>query len=81
MTGDDTFQEVRGTLSAIEHANSAIDDLDFNMIAATSKKQSDCHFSLLSYLIYTALNIFCEGGALPASLSCSLRAASASSMR
>ena len=36
MTGDDTFQEVRATLSAIEHANSAIDDLDFNMIAATS---------------------------------------------
>lgn len=36
MTGDDTFQEVRATLSAIEHAKSAIDDLDFNMIAATS---------------------------------------------
>jgi len=36
MTGDDTFQEVRATLSSIEHANSAINDLDFNMIAATS---------------------------------------------
>lgn len=36
MTGDDTFQEVRATLSAVEHANNAIDDLDFNMIAATS---------------------------------------------
>ena len=36
MTGDDTFQEVRATLSAIEHAPSAINDLDFNMIAATS---------------------------------------------
>ena len=36
MTGDDTFQEVRATLSSIEHAESAIRDLDFNMIAATS---------------------------------------------
>lgn len=36
MTGDDTFQEVRATLSAIENAQSAIEDLDFNMIAATS---------------------------------------------
>ena len=36
MTGDDTFQEVRATLSSIEHAKSAINDLDFNMIAATS---------------------------------------------
>ncbi len=36
MTGDDTFQEVRATLSSIEHARSAIDELDFNMIAATS---------------------------------------------
>ncbi len=36
MTGDDTFQEVRATLSAIEHAKSVIKDLDFNMIAATS---------------------------------------------
>ena len=36
MTGDDTFQEVRATLSAIEHAQSSIKDLDFNMIAATS---------------------------------------------
>lgn len=36
MTGDDTFQEVRATLSSIEHAASAINDLDFNMIAATS---------------------------------------------
>ena len=35
MTGDDSFQEVRSTLSAIEHADSII-DLDFNMIAATS---------------------------------------------
>lgn len=36
MTGDDTFQEVRATLSAIENAKSVIHDLDFNMIAATS---------------------------------------------
>ena len=36
MTGDDSFQEVRATLSDIEHADSAINDLDFNMIAATS---------------------------------------------
>lgn len=36
MTGDDTFQEVRATLSAIEHAESSINDLEFNMIAATS---------------------------------------------
>lgn len=36
MTGDDTFQEVRATLSSIEHAKSAINDLEFNMIAATS---------------------------------------------
>lgn len=36
MTGDDTFQEVRATLSSIEQAKSVIDDLDFNMIAATS---------------------------------------------
>jgi hypothetical protein len=36
MTGDDTFQEVRATLSTIEHAKSMIDDVDFNMIAATS---------------------------------------------
>lgn len=36
MTGDDTFQEVRSTLSAIEHADSVINDIDFNMIAATS---------------------------------------------
>ena len=36
MTGDDTFQEVRATLSSIEHADSTINDLDFNMIAATS---------------------------------------------
>ena len=36
MTGDDSFQEVRATLSSIEHAKSAINDLDFNMIAATS---------------------------------------------
>ena len=36
MTGDDTFQEVRATLSAIEHADSIINDIDFNMIAATS---------------------------------------------
>ena len=36
MTGDDTFQEVRATLSAIEHADSVVEDLDFNMIAATS---------------------------------------------
>ena len=36
MTGDDTFQEVRAILSQIEHAPSAIDGMDFNMIAATS---------------------------------------------
>lgn len=36
MTGDDSFQEVRATLSMIENAESAINDLDFNMIAATS---------------------------------------------
>lgn len=36
MTGDDTFQEVRATLSTIEHAKSVITDIDFNMIAATS---------------------------------------------
>lgn len=36
MTGDDSFQEVRSTLSGIENAKSVIDDLDFNMIAATS---------------------------------------------
>lgn len=36
MTGDDSFQEVRKTLSDIENANSVIDELDFNMIAATS---------------------------------------------
>lgn len=36
MTGDDTFQEVRATLSSIENAENAIEDLDFNMIAATS---------------------------------------------
>lgn len=36
MTGDDTFQEVRETLSTIEHAESVIDGIDFNMIAATS---------------------------------------------
>jgi superfamily II DNA/RNA helicase len=36
MTGDDSFQEVRATLSSIEHAESVIDGIDFNMIAATS---------------------------------------------
>jgi hypothetical protein len=36
MTGDDTFQEVRATLSTIEHADSVIEGIDFNMIAATS---------------------------------------------
>ena len=36
MTGDDSFQEVRSTLSDIEHAKSVISDVDFNMIAATS---------------------------------------------
>ncbi len=36
MTGDDSFQEVRATLSSIEHANSVIEGIDFNMIAATS---------------------------------------------
>lgn len=36
MTGDDSFQEVRATLSTIEHAESVVDGIDFNMIAATS---------------------------------------------
>jgi len=36
MTGDDTFQEVRSTLSTIEHAESVVNGIDFNMIAATS---------------------------------------------
>ena len=36
MTGDESFQEVRSTLSAIEHADSVIGGIDFNMIAATS---------------------------------------------
>ncbi|MDE6285084.1 MAG: hypothetical protein K2M17_05000 [Bacilli bacterium] len=36
MTGDESFQEVRKTLSNIEHVNSVIDELDFNLIAATS---------------------------------------------
>lgn len=36
MTGDDTFQDVRKTLSSIEHAQNIIEDIDFNMIAATS---------------------------------------------
>ncbi len=36
MTGDDSFQEVRSTLSSIEHAESVVNDIDFNMIAATS---------------------------------------------
>lgn len=36
MTGDDSFQEVRATLSAIERAESVVDGIDFNMIAATS---------------------------------------------
>ena len=36
MTGDDSFQEVRATLSSIEHASNIIEDIDFNMIAATS---------------------------------------------
>lgn len=36
MTGDDSFQEVRATLSDIEHAEDIVEDIDFNMIAATS---------------------------------------------
>jgi hypothetical protein len=36
MTGDDTFQEVRKTLALIENANDIVEDLDFNMISATS---------------------------------------------
>lgn len=36
MTGDDSFQEVRATLSDIEHAKDIVEDIDFNMIAATS---------------------------------------------
>jgi superfamily II DNA/RNA helicase len=36
MTGDDTFQEVRSILSRIENAADIIEDVDFNMIAATS---------------------------------------------
>lgn len=35
MTGDDSFQDVRETLSSIEHAKD-MQTLDFNMIAATS---------------------------------------------
>ena len=36
MTGDDTFQEVRKTLALVENAKDIVEDLDFNMIAATS---------------------------------------------
>lgn len=36
MTGDDTFQEVRKTLAQIENAEDIVEDLDFNMISATS---------------------------------------------
>ena len=36
MTGDDSFQDVRETLSRIEHADDMVHGLDFNMIAATS---------------------------------------------
>ncbi len=36
MTGDDSFQEVRKTLAQIENARDIINDIDFNMISATS---------------------------------------------
>lgn len=36
MTGDETFQDVRSALSAIENTKNVIDDMEFNMIAATS---------------------------------------------
>lgn len=36
MTGDDSFQDVRTVLSAIENTSNVVNDLDFNMITATS---------------------------------------------
>lgn len=36
MTGDDTFQDVRKILAEIETAEDIIEDVDFNMISATS---------------------------------------------
>lgn len=36
MTGDDKFQDVRKLLSRLEHADSIVNDLDFNLIVATS---------------------------------------------
>ena len=36
MTGDDSFQEVRKTLALIENAGDIVQELDFNMISATS---------------------------------------------
>lgn len=36
MTGDDSFQEVRKILAEIENAENIIEDVDFNMISATS---------------------------------------------
>jgi len=36
MTGDEKFQDVRKLLSKIEHADSIVNDLDFNLITATS---------------------------------------------
>ena len=36
MTGDDSFQDVRKILAEIESAENIIDDVDFNMISATS---------------------------------------------
>ena len=36
MTGDDSFQDVRKILAEIETAGNIIDDVDFNMISATS---------------------------------------------
>ena len=36
MTGDDSFQDVRKILAEIETANDIVNDVDFNMISATS---------------------------------------------
>lgn len=36
MTGDESFQQVRKTLSTIEHADDVVNGINFNMIAATS---------------------------------------------
>ena len=36
MTGDDSFQDVRKILAEIETAKDIVNDVDFNMISATS---------------------------------------------